>query len=247
MYGVKAENAIVSGFPLPKENIGSKKEILKADLARRVAALDPAGAYRDDYSALLADALPKKPSGEAAPLTLSFAVGGAGAQKETGAIILNRLARQVRQGKMRLNLIAGNRPEVRDYFLAEIKKAGLKAGQGVNIIFAADKIDYFRLFNDCLHGTDILWTKPSELSFYCALGLPILMSSPVGSQEDFNREWLMSVGAGIDSLDPRFVDEWLPDMLASGRLARAAMDGFLNAEAMGTYNIAAIVVPKKEK
>ena len=60
---------------------------------------------------------------------------------------------------------------------------------------------------------------------------------PVGSQENSNREWLISVGAGIDSPDPRYVDEWLPDLLASGSLARAALDGFLNAEAMGTYNI----------
>jgi hypothetical protein len=63
------------------------------------------------------------------------------------------------------------------------------------------------------------------------------MSIPVGSQEDFNREWLLSMGAGIDSLDPEYVAEWLPDLLESGRLARAAMDGFLNAEQMGAYNI----------
>jgi hypothetical protein len=241
MYGVKPDNIIISGFPLPKENVGSKKEILKKDLARRIAALDPEGTYRDDYESLLEDYLPKTPIKSTAPLTLSFAVGGAGAQKEMGTVILNRLAGQVRRGKIVLNLIAGNRAEVKDYFSLEISRAGLEEGKGVNIIFASDKMEYFRQFNDCLHGTDVLWTKPSELSFYCALGLPIIMSTPVGSQEDFNREWLISVGAGIDSLDPRFVDEWLPDMLASGRLARAAMDGFLNAEAMGTYNIAEVI------
>jgi hypothetical protein len=67
------------------------------------------------------------------------------------------------------------------------------------------------------------------------------MSAPVGSQEDYNREWLISIGAGIDSLNPEYVDEWLPDLLESGRLARAAMDGFLNAEQMGTYNIEKII------
>jgi hypothetical protein len=115
------------------------------------------------------------------------------------------------------------------------------AGQGVNIIFAPDKLDYFRKFNECLHTTDILWTKPSELSFYCALGLPIIISAPVGSQEDFNREWLLSVGAGIDSWPEKYVDDWLPDLLQSGRLARSAMDGFLNAEQLGAYHIAKIV------
>ena len=171
------------------------------------------------------------------PLTITYAVGGAGAQKEIGAIILNRLAKKIKDQEISVNLVAGNRPEIREYFIEAVKAEKLKIGGGVEIIYDPSKMEYFRKFNDCLHDTDILWTKPSELSFYCALGLPIIISDPVGSQEDFNREWLLSIGAGIDSLDPNYVDEWLPDLLSSGRLARAAMDGFLNAEQMGTYNI----------
>jgi hypothetical protein len=140
--------------------------------------------------------------------------------------------------------VAGNRPEIKDYFLDKIKETGLKLGNGVEIIFSSTKIEYFKKFNDCLHSTDILWTKPSELSFYCALGLPIIISRPVGSQEDFNREWLLAMGAGVDSLEEKYVAEWLPDLLASGRLARAAIDGFLNAEQLGTYNIEKIVLKK---
>ena len=59
----------------------------------------------------------------------------------------------------------------------------------------------------------------------------------MGSQEDFNREWLLAVGGGIDSLDPKNADEWLINLLSSGRLARAAMDAYVNAEQMGVYNI----------
>jgi hypothetical protein len=33
------------------------------------------------------------------------------------------------------------------------------------------------------------------------------------------------------------VEEWLPDLIKSGRLARAAIDAFLNAENEGVYNI----------
>lgn len=101
------------------------------------------------------------------------------------------------------------------------------------------------MFNLALRETDVLWTKPSELSFYAALGLPIIMSAPVGSQEDFNREWLLNIGAGIDSPEAEFVDEWLPDLLSSGRLARAAVDGFLNANNLGAYNIEKILLKKK--
>lgn len=239
MYGVKTENIIVTGFPLPMENIGAKQEIVKEDLARRLNALDPSGSYRQTEKALIKKIVPDVVIDDfkfRAPC-ITFAVGGAGAQKEIGALILKKLALKIREKKININLVAGNRPEVADYFKEEIERCGLAQEEGVKIIFQPNKMDYFKTFNQVLRKTDILWTKPSELSFYNALGLPIIMSTPVGSQEDFNREWLMETGGGLDSHDPRFVNEWLFDLLSSGRLARAAMDGFLNAEKMGAYNI----------
>jgi len=244
MYGVKPENIIVTGFPLPKENVGEKKEILEADLARRVKTLDVKGIYQKHYHLLLKKVIVNFPKKIKSPVTLTFAVGGAGAQKEIGGIILNKLLLKINSGALILNLVAGNRLDVKNYFYDQIKLCGIKDGSGVNIIYAKSKVEYFEKFNNCLHKTDILWTKPSELSFYCALGLPIIMSSPVGSQEDFNREWLMTTGAGVDSLDPEYVDEWLPDLLDSGRLAHAAMDAYLNAEQMGTYNIEKAIIGK---
>lgn len=244
MYGVKPENIIVTGFPLPKENVGEKKDIVESDLARRVKALDAKGIYQEHYSSLLEKVVVNFSKKKKTSVTLTFAVGGAGAQKEIGAIILNKLLLKIKSGELKLNLVAGNRLDVKNYFYEQIKLCGVKEGEGVSMIYAKNKISYFEKFNDCLHKTDILWTKPSELSFYSALGLPIIMSSPVGSQEDFNREWLISTGAGVDSLDPEFVDEWLPDLLDSGRLAHAAMDAYLNAEQMGTYNIEKIITDK---
>lgn len=244
MYGVKEKNIIVTGFPLPKENIGENKEILETDLARRVKTLDWRGEYQKNYEALLRKVLPEVSEVKKEAVVLTYAVGGAGAQKEIGGVILNRLLSKIKNGEIKLNLVAGNREDVKDYFVGQLKDNDIKEGSGVEIIFAPNKLDYFKKFNLCLRETDILWTKPSELSFYCALGLPIIMSSPVGSQEDFNREWLMSVGSGVDSLAAEYVDEWLPDLLESGRLARCAMDGFLNAEQMGTYNIEKIINAK---
>ncbi len=235
MYGVPKEKLIVTGFPLPKENIGENKEILKADLAVRLNRLDTKGTYFEKYSTLIKNYLPEKNINR--PLTITYAVGGAGAQKEIGLIILKNLKDKILDGSLAVNLVAGNRLEVKEYFNQGVVDLGLDANTNVNVIFNEDKIVYFKEFNQVLRNTDVLWTKPSELSFYCALGLPVIMSQPVGSQEDFNREWLLNMGAGVDSYDPEHVEEWLPDLLESGRLARAAMDGFLNAEAMGTYNI----------
>jgi len=236
MYGVNSRNLIVTGFPLPKENIGENKEILKADLAARLNLLDPRGIYFEKYSALIKNYLPANTIATR-PLTITYAVGGAGAQKEIGLTILEKLKDKIIAGKIAINLVAGSRPEIKEYFDNGIKELKLDTNNNVRVIFDADKINYFKKFNVALRTSDILWTKPSELSFYCALGLPIIISDPVGSQEDFNHEWLIGLGAGIDSRNPEYVSEWLPDLLESGRLARAAMDGFLNAEAMGTYNI----------
>ncbi len=92
-----------------------------------------------------------------------------------------------------------------------------------------------------LRTTDTLWTKPSELSFYCGLGLPIVMAPPIGSQEVFNRMWLETVGAGTMQFDPRYADEWLFDWVRSGGLARFAWNGYIEAPTHGTYRIENIV------
>ena len=68
------------------------------------------------------------------------------------------------------------------------------------------------------------------------------MSEPVGSQELYNRGWLLAIGAGVDSQDPNYVDEWLFEWLDSGWLAEAAMEGFLDAPKMGTYHIENLIL-----
>jgi hypothetical protein len=93
------------------------------------------------------------------------------------------------------------------------------------------------LFNEALHTTDILWTKPSELSFYCALGIPIIMSPIIGSQEKFNRKWLREIQAAFNQETSEYTDQWLFDLLNRGTLAESAWDGFLKARKLGTFKI----------
>lgn len=247
MYGVKAENVFVTGFPLPKENVGAKKEILLQDLSRRLVALDRSGIYREKEKPLLKKILPRSLDDNKSkdPLCITYAVGGAGAQKEIGVEIVNSLIDKIKRGDLRLNLVAGVRDEVKEYFEEALNSLGLAKNLGVKIIYDKDKINYFKKFNKALSTTDILWTKPSELSFYASLGLPIIMSETIGSQEDFNRAWLLEIGAGIDSLNPKYTNEWLEDMLESGRLAKAAINGYLNGESQGAYNIETIITKNK--
>ena len=63
------------------------------------------------------------------------------------------------------------------------------------------------------------------------------MAPTIGSQEDFNREWLLGLEAGIDQGDMRDFESWFFELLASGALARAAFNGFSRAPRLGTYNI----------
>lgn len=241
-YGVPDQRIYLTGFPLPVENLGGPNlEILKSDLAQRLQYLDPRQRFRSLHRVeaeyyLGAENFQQKTD---RILTLTFAVGGAGAQKEIGAEILTSLAKHIRNSRIRLNLVAGVRAEVKDYFLMHVRKLNLAAqlGTGIKILFHSKLDDYFQEFNLLLRRTDILWTKPSELSFYCALGIPIIIGPPLGSHEHFNKKWLIEHRAGIPQEDPSCCSEWLFDLLHQGLLAQAAWDGFLNTRKYGTFKI----------
>ena len=253
-YGVREHKIFITGFPLPKENIGDKNlDILKKNLASRIFNLDPEGLYRSKYKYTMEKFFGKKICDRCNesdhPLTLTFAVGGAGAQRELGAEIASSLREEIVKGKIRLNLVAGIKNDVFRYYQAILEDLNLTSHINKNIFLiysAQSKFDYFKQFNEVLQTTDILWTKPSELSFYAGLGLPIIIAPTVGSQEDFNKKWLTSIGAGVVQEDPKFTNEWLKDWLASGWLADAAMNGFLNAPRNGAYHVEEIVLKGKK-
>ncbi len=239
LYGVRPENILLTGYPLPKENIGKDKEILKKDLGYRILNLDPSGRYRSLYAPLIKSYVGKLPAMPSHPLTLLFSIGGAGAQKEIALAIVRSLKKQIKARKMKVIISIGVREELRRYFANNLRE--LQLGDWVSILSGATMDEYFEKFNQALRTTDILMTKPSELSFYAGLGIPIVIQPPIGSQEDFNRRWLMHVGAATSQENPKYTDEWLADLLNSGDLAEMAMQGFVEIENMGTYTIEKII------
>ncbi|MFA6228510.1 MAG: hypothetical protein WC668_05020 [Patescibacteria group bacterium] len=251
LYGVKPERVIFTGFPLPEENVGKSLSILRQDLGRRLPILDPQKVYINQYKKVLVAQLGRNNLKTKAtrPLTITFAVGGAGAQRELGIAIIEGLREQLLDGQVRVNLVAGVNQEVAKFFRDSCKQLKLcrEFDRSIHILHESGKMEYFKKFNEILRETDILWTKPSELCFYCALGLPIVMAPPIGSQEKFNRKWLTLINAGIDQDDPRYTGEWLKDWLNSGWLAEAAMQGFVEAPKYGTYNIKKIIFHREKE
>lgn len=239
LYGVRPENIFLTGYPLPKENVGTNLEIAKEDLKNRLVNLDPKKRYRKTYEPLIKGVLGKLPEKSNHPLTILFSIGGAGAQKEICLHAINSLRHKIKSGQLRFIISLGVREELRKYFSKNIK--GLKLGGGVDLLSAMNTKEYFKIFNQTLRETDVLWTKPSELSFYSALGIPIIIAPTIGSQEDFNKRWLLHIGSGISQEYPKYTDQWFYDLLDAGDFAEAAMQGFMEIEKMGTYNIENII------
>jgi hypothetical protein len=242
-YGVPAARISLTGFPLPPELLGAGNlDVCRDDYVARLRRLDPKGRFLKHYRSSVEHLLGATvdPGASPAPLTVTFAVGGAGAQGDIGRQIACSLKELLRRGAVRLNLVAGVREEVRSRF-ERIKEQVLPGNPNLRIVSGSNKPEYFRAFSRILHSTDVLWTKPSELSFYCGLGIPIVIAPTIGSQEVFNRKWLLEIGAGKDQEDPSCTGEWLFDLLDSGKLAEISWSGFLNARKCGTYKVREIL------
>jgi len=238
-YGVPDERIFLTGFPFPEEVTGGPKlERLKADVGRRLLTLDPDNRFFPLHERNVTHFLDRSNCRKAksGPFSITFAVGGAGAQTDIAATVVESLRELIKTGKIHLHLVAGIRKEVDDYFRRVVNDV-LPGCPGVSILYRETKPDYFHEFSKLMRTTDILWTKPSELSFFAGLGIPIIIAPTIGSQEEYNKRWLLEIQAGIPQQDPRYAHQWLVDLLRAGRLAEAAWDGFLKARKYGTYKI----------
>jgi hypothetical protein len=242
-YGVPDERIFITGFPLPIELLGDENlSVLKSNLGKRLRRLDPQNIFWQRHGVNVEYFLGQENCIKNAEsrLTITYAVGGAGALKEIGGKIAESLKEFIQNGSVKLNLVAGTKENVRDYFIP-VKNKICNDDNKINVIYSTSMHEYFDLFNSALNDTDVLWTKPSELSFYTALGIPIVMTPPIGSQEKFNRKWLYEIQAGIKQVNPDYANQWLIDYWNKGILAEAAWSGFLKARKKGTFKILEIL------
>jgi hypothetical protein len=248
-YGVARDRIEFTGFPLPPELLGGADlPALRRNLAARLVRLDRKGVFRgqlrNEIHHFLGD-LP--PDQDGRPPRLTFTVGGAGAQAELARRILKSLAAMIREGRLRLCLVAGVRPEIAQRFRKWIYEAGLeeRPGGGVEVFLADSLEEYFPRFNRLLAETDVLWTKPSELTFFAALGLPLILSWPIGIHERYNRRWAVENGGGLKQRHPDYAGYWLREWLSEGTLAAAAWSGFVRLPKFGVYQILDTVMERR--
>ncbi len=250
LYGVPPQRISFTGFPLPGELLGGVGlRALCGNLAARLVRLDPTGQFRSERAEELERFLGPLPAAEEGrPPLLTFAVGGAGAQAGLPRAFLPSLRPEIEKGRLRLALVSGTRSEVRAGFEEALAVARLEPalGSGVEVHHAESLDGYLAGMNRLLARTDVLWTKPSELCFFAALGLPLVLASPVGFHERVNRRWVRESGAGVKQRDPRFAAEWLTDMLEDGALAEAAWAGFMRLPKFGLHRILKAVAAERQ-
>lgn len=232
MYGVPKDRIRMTGYPLPQELVGGRERTaLKANLAARLSRLRVSGALRK----LAELELGPLPEAKEAPLIV-FAVGGAGAQVPLARKLVQGMRRQIEAGALRLALVAGTRREVAAALREALYQSSLE-GQ-VEVLEDPDVFAYFVRLNQLLARADVLWSKPSEMTFFAALGLPFVSAPPVGVHEDWNLRLAQDRGAALPQHDPAVAGEWLQEWIEDGVLAGAALSGYLRLPALGLYDIA---------
>jgi UDP-N-acetylglucosamine:LPS N-acetylglucosamine transferase len=214
-YGVPASRIRVTGYPLPGELVGQDRAALKRNFRARMERIGRKGK---------------------APLVV-FAVGGAGAQVPLAKAVIGGMKKQILEGALRLALVAGRRSDVAAALSAALSAHGLVGHAGTELLYERDVYGYFRRFNELLARADVLWSKPSELTFFAALGLPFIAAPAVGAHEGCNLRWATDRGAALPQHDPAVAGDWLLEWVEDGVLASAAEAGMCLPQ-MGLYDIA---------
>ena len=214
-YGVPRARVRVTGYPLPGELVGRDRSTLKRNFRARMERIGRPGK---------------------APLIV-FAVGGAGAQVPLAKNVIVGLKKRILEGALRLAVVAGRRPDVASALSSALSAHGLLGHPGAELLYDRDVFVYFRRFNDLLARADALWSKPSELVFFAALGLPFIAAPPVGAHEICNLRWATDRGAALPQHDPAVAGDWLLEWVEDGVLASAAEAGMCLPQT-GLYEIA---------
>lgn len=223
-YGVREEMIYLTGFPLPNNLVGGfGEELAIRNFNKRKILLENPNILSSEF-----------------PLRIAYVVGGAGAYTDIGASIALCLKDEILKGNIVLNLVTGTKVKATRQYQV-FKEKNFSNCDSLIINSASNLTDYFNLFSEVVSDIHILWTKPSELVFYSALGIPLIMTNPLGPQEVANREWVLGSGIGIDHRINDNTMKWLYSLLNKGILSRMANNGWEKGIRTALYAIPEII------
>ncbi len=211
-YGVPPGKITLTGFPLPI--------IERREYQNRLERLAPE-------------------SNE--PLTIAFPFSGASVYFNYFARILKSLANDLYHGEIRLTVFVGDNPVLYKKVVHQLKKHRLFNNKNVEVLYHANIMEAFSRFNASLEHTDIIITKPGELVFYAALGIPLLFLPPIGKHEYINRDYIVNNDAGMDIAMKDFSSAWIEHNRRNGTWHELATHGYHNLPRNGTTRMCEII------
>ncbi|MGB9598383.1 MAG: DUF6938 domain-containing protein [Minisyncoccales bacterium] len=241
LYGVKKENIFLTGYPLSPLIFSEEK--VRNSFLRRVLKLDPQGRFLEKYRFFIENKIGHLSFSEE-PLKILFSLGGAGAQKELALLILRSLKEEIKKGRIDFILSVGINKKAKEFFEKKILEIFSFHPKNISLLFFERIEDYFEAFDQTILEADLLITKPSELSFYSQLGIPLLLLPPIGYQEIFNEDWLLKNNFAIKAKNLNYFSEWFFDFLNEGFFAKCAFLGFWEGKRGGYFEIEKIIEKK---
>lgn len=220
-YGVPKENIHLSGFPLPHSLVGGVDE----QLAKRN--------YTNRLSRLRAF---KSERNKGLPLNILFAIGGAGAQTDIAVKAAKSLAYEIYNDEVSFTIALPPKLS-KSKKLTELEANVFKGSPNFRVFSSSSHHEYFSTFSDLVANADVLWTKPSELTFYSSLGIPIIIAPPIGAQERANSEWLIENQIGSEQSNSEQANIWLMNLLHSNTFERMAQNGWYVGTRTALYSI----------
>lgn len=224
-YGVPPGRIHVTGFPLPTANTGSR------DLGTLISDFEVRKKRLRRDSSL--------------PLTVMFPFSGAGAYSNVLAELVKALLDHLREGSLRLIVSCGDNEDALKNAENLFVNYGLDESEFTEIMFDRDLFASFDRFNMALKSADLIITKPSEMVFYAALGIPMVFLPPIGAHEARNREYLIDNGCAVDIGNPSDFPRWLEDNRRNEKLLELAEMGYRNLPRTGTFEIDELVDGEK--
>lgn len=108
-------------------------------------------------------------------------------------------------------------------------------------MFEEDIFAAFDKFNSALKSADVMITKPSEMVFYAALGIPLVFLPPIGAHEEKNRNYLFENNCAVNMVPASDFPRWLEKSRHRGLLLELAENGFTNLPKNGSVAIDELV------